>query len=131
MAYQAWWEHQPVALEPPQATGEFTIYRASTWGGLVGLSVLDSRQYRSDQACGDVTLRTDPACPETFEPGRSMIGDAQETWLFDQLATQQTVWHTIAQQVVFGDTTLNGAVLNYDQWAVSYTHLTLPTKRIV
>jgi alkaline phosphatase D len=45
-----------------------------------------------------------------------MIGEEQEAWLFEQLSTQQTVWRTIAQQVVFGDTTWNTAILNYDQW---------------
>jgi alkaline phosphatase D len=92
------------------------IHRAAVWGDLLGLSILDTRQYRSDQACGNAKLRLEPPCPETFEPGRTMIGEAQEAWLFEQLSTQQTVWRTIAQQVVFGDTTWNTAILNYDQW---------------
>jgi alkaline phosphatase D len=116
LAYQAWWEHQPVALPPPESAGEYRIYRASTWGDLLGLSILDTRQYRSKQACGSPQLDTNPACPETFEPERTMMGLEQEEWLFQQLASQQTAWHTIGQQVVFGDTTLNTAVLNYDQW---------------
>jgi alkaline phosphatase D len=114
-AYQAWWEHQPVALDPP-GDGEFVTYRAAEWGGLLSMALLDTRQYRSDQACGDPTLSLDPPCPETFDPARTMLGETQETWLYDQLDTSDAVWRTIAQQVVFGDVTLNGAVLNYDQW---------------
>jgi alkaline phosphatase D len=45
-----------------------------------------------------------------------MIGDVQEAWLLDQLTSSTAVWRTIGQQVVFGDVTFNGAVLNYDQW---------------
>jgi alkaline phosphatase D len=115
-AYQAWWEHQPVALPPPPADGEFTIYRSVQWGSLLTLALLDGRQYRSDQACGGATLDLDPACPETFDETRTMLGEAQEQWLTEVLDTSTSTWNVIAQQTVFGDVTLSGAVLNYDQW---------------
>jgi len=116
-AYQAWWEHQPVRLDPPVAADqEYRIYRDVQWGDLIELVLLDGRQYRTDQACGDVTLSTDPACPETFDTARTMLGDAQEAWFFDALAKSTAVWNVIGNQVVFADATLNGAVLNYDQW---------------
>jgi alkaline phosphatase D len=115
-AYQVWWEHQPVALDPPDATGEFRIYRSFQWGSLLGITLLDGRQYRSDQACGDVTLSTEPPCPETFDETRSMLGDEQEQWLIDTLTADTSTWSMIAQQTVFGDVTLGDAVLNYDQW---------------
>ena len=115
-AYQAWWEHQPVALPAPAAQGEYRIYRAARWGSLLDIALLDGRQYRSDQACGDVSLNLDPPCPETFDDTRTMIGDEQEQWLLDQLAGHTATWSVIAQQTIFGDATLGGAVLNYDQW---------------
>lgn len=115
-AYQAWWEHQPVALPAPPEQGEYRIYRSARWGSLLDVALLDGRQYRSDQACGDVSLNLDPPCPETFDTARTMIGDEQEQWLLDQLAGHTATWSVIAQQTVFGDTTLGGAVLNYDQW---------------
>jgi alkaline phosphatase D len=34
----------------------------------------------------------------------------------DQLTSSTTTWRAIGQQVVFGNATLNGAILNYDQW---------------
>lgn len=114
-AYQAWWEHQPVDLPAP-ADDDFTIYRGATWGTLLDLAVLDGRQYRSDQACGDPDLSLDPPCAETFDEARTMLGDEQEQWLLDRLATGTATWRAIAQQTVFGDVTLGGAVLNYDQW---------------
>jgi alkaline phosphatase D len=114
-AYQAWWEHQPVNLPAP-TDAVFEIYRRMRWGDLLDVVVLDGRQYRSDQACGDPELSLDPPCEETFDAARTMLGDEQERWLLDAIATRSTVWQTIAQQTVFGDVTIGGAVLNYDQW---------------
>ncbi len=118
-AYQAWWEHQPVRLPPPpdDPLAPFTIHRAATWGSLLRLYVLDGRQHRSDQACGDPSLSLDPACPETFDESRTMLGDEQERWLLAGLADRGgAAWTALVQQTVFGDVTLGGAVLNYDQW---------------
>ncbi len=115
-AYTAWWEHQPVRLDPPPDSGEYRIYRAVQWGDLIGLSLLDTRQYRTDQACGDAVLSVQPACPETFDEARTLTGPEQEQWLFDTIGKQGTTWNVIGQQVVMANITLNGAVLNYDQW---------------
>ena len=116
-AYQAWWEHQPVRLDPPASAGqEYRMYRGTQWGDLIEVALLDGRQYRTNQACGDVTLSLDPPCAEVLDPARTMLGDEQETWLFDTLAASTANWNVIGNQVVFADATLNGAVLNYDQW---------------
>lgn len=116
-AYQAWWEHQPVRLDLPIAPDqEYRIYREAQWGRLIELALLDGRQYRTDQACGDVTLSVDPPCAEVSDPARTMLGDAQEAWLYDALDTSTSVWNVIGNQTVFADSRFNGAVLNYDQW---------------
>jgi alkaline phosphatase D len=115
-AYQAWWEHQPVRLEPPIADQEYRIYRDMRWGKLIDLALLDGRQYRTDQACGDAVLSLDPPCADVVAPDRTMLGDAQEQWLYDSLAASTSTWNVIGNQVVLADATLNGAVLNYDQW---------------
>jgi alkaline phosphatase D len=116
-AYQAWWEHQPVRFDPPVAADkEYRTYRDVHWGDLIDLALLDGRQYRSDQACGDVTLSVDPPCAEVLDPTRTMLGDEQEAWLFETLGASTATWNVIGNQVVFADATLNGAVLNYDQW---------------
>jgi alkaline phosphatase D len=116
-AYQAWWEHQPVRMARPTSIDDFTIYRSFTWGSLAKVVMLDGRQHRSDQACGDVTLNFDPACPEASEPDRTMLGREQERWLLDELGTVDATWAVIGQQTVVSDLGLpNGAILNYDQW---------------
>jgi alkaline phosphatase D len=114
-AYQAWWEHQPVRLPPPTGP-DYPIYRTYPLGGLATLFLLDGRQYRTDQACGDATLDLSPACPETFAPGRTMLGEQQEQWLYDGLRASRAVWNILGNQTMLGDLTLNGAVLVYDQW---------------
>ena len=114
-AYKAWWEHQPVRLDAPRDTGEYRIYRAARWGNLIGMPLLDTRQYRTDQACGDVTFSLDPPCAETNDDDRTLTGTEQEQWLFDTIGKQGTTWNVIGQQVVMADITLNGAILNYDQ----------------
>jgi alkaline phosphatase D len=116
-AYQAWWEHMPVRTDRPVEGADPIIYRTIPWASLADVILLDGRQFRSDQACGDVVLSTDPACPETADPARTMLGSVQEQWLGDQLAATSATWPVIAQQTVLSDVTLpNGAVLNFDQW---------------
>jgi alkaline phosphatase D len=89
-AYQAWWEHQPVRIKPPVAAdADYRIYREARWGELIDLALLDGRQYRSDQACGDVSLSLDPPCTEVVDPARTMLGDDQEAWLFDTLTSSR------------------------------------------
>jgi alkaline phosphatase D len=116
-AYQAWWEHMPVRIPRPVAGEDTIIHRAIAWGGLAEMILLDGRQFRSDQSCGDVVLSVEPACPETADPTRTMLGSEQERWLGERLAATEATWPVIAQQTVLSNVTLpNGAVLNFDQW---------------
>jgi alkaline phosphatase D len=111
VAYQAWWEHQPVRLAPPDGP-DLRIYRSFEWGGLASLFVLDGRQYRSDQACGD---GIQPVCDEWSVPERSMLGETQEDWLGAGLRGSDATWNVIANQTVFSALPLAGS-FNMDQW---------------
>ena len=113
-AYQAWWEHMPVRLDPP-IDENLTIYRQVQWGGLVNMLVLDGRQYRNDQACNDAVLQTTPACEEALLPDRTMIGTQQENWVAKNAASD-SAWTVLANQTVMTDIRLGAAILNYDQW---------------
>jgi alkaline phosphatase D len=114
-AYRAWWEHMPVRLPRPVGD-ELTIRREVRAGRLATFLLLDGRQYRSDQACGDRTLSLDPPCPEVTAPGRTMLGDDQEAWLEERLAADEAVWTVLGNQVVLTDARVGGAILNHDQW---------------
>jgi alkaline phosphatase D len=95
-AYQAWWEHQPVRVPRARSWADLNITRAVDWGALARFHVLDTRQYRSDQACEGDEAR----CGEWTDPTRTMLGAAQERWLFDGLAGSRARWQVLANQVM-------------------------------
>jgi alkaline phosphatase D len=114
-AYQAWWEHMPVRLDPPDGP-DLKIYRSFRWGNLASLFMLDTRQYRDDQPCSGSGLNTKPTCPEADDPARTITGSAQERWLLDGLDRSTAAWNVIGNQVVMTPIEVGGVVLNYDQW---------------
>jgi alkaline phosphatase D len=95
-AYQAYYETMPLRASALPSGPHMRIYRRMQFGSLIDFSVLDTRQWRSDQACGD-GVYTD--CAEALEPSRTMFGAEQEKWLFDNLATIKTRWTMLGQQV--------------------------------
>jgi alkaline phosphatase D len=97
-AYQAWWEHQPVRVRRVRSWADLSITRGMDWGALARFWVLDTRQYRSDQACGDGIDRT--PCGEWAEPARTLLGGAQENWVSEGLASSNARWQVLAQQVL-------------------------------
>ena len=58
------------------------LYRRLRFGDLAEFNVLDTRQYRTDQPCGDGNK---PLCPEALNPQATMMGEEQERWLFNNL----------------------------------------------
>jgi alkaline phosphatase D len=95
-AYQAYYEMMPLRRTAMPRGPDMRIYRRMQFGNLIDFNVLDTRQWRSDQACGD-GLHTD--CAEALDPARTMMGAEQEKWLFDNLATMKARWTVIGQQV--------------------------------
>ena len=97
-AYRAWWEHMPVRLPPPAAGGSPT-YRSLRWGRLAQFAVLDGRQHRSDQPCGDGFVRS---CPERDSPDATMLGAEQEAWVaagFAEAAATGVGWTVLVNPV--------------------------------
>jgi alkaline phosphatase D len=95
-AYQAYYEMMPLRRAAIPRGSHLQLYRRLQFGALMDLSVLDTRQYRSKQACGG---GSSPVCPEALDPARTILGAAQEKWLFDNLATVRTTWTVLGQQV--------------------------------
>ena len=94
-AYQAYYEHMPVRMAAWPTGPHMRIYRRLQFGNLIDLSVLDTRQWRSDQACND-GLRN---CPASLDASRTMLGAEQEKWVFDNLANATARWTVLSQQV--------------------------------
>ncbi len=95
-AFQAWYENMPVRRAQLPRGPDMLAHRRLMIGNLLTMNVLDTRQYRSDQACGD-GART--SCPEAHDTGRTMLGQAQEQWLYDGFRTSRARWTLLAQQV--------------------------------
>jgi alkaline phosphatase D len=94
-AYQAYYEHMPLRATSFPSGPHMRIYRRLQFGNLIDMSVLDTRQWRSDQACGD-GLRN---CPASLDPARTMLGAEQEKWVFGNLAEAKARWTVLSQQV--------------------------------
>ena len=82
-AYQAYFEHMPLRAASLPDGPRLQLYRNMKFGSLIDFSVLDTRQYRSDQACGHGKAAD---CAAAGDPARSILGRDQERWLFEQLA---------------------------------------------
>lgn len=96
-AFQAFAEAMPITGPTWQPGRELRIYRALDFGRDCALTLLDTRQYRSDQACGD---RGGIApCAEAMDAQRTMLGTAQERWLATRIAAVDHGRHLIAQQI--------------------------------
>jgi len=115
-AYQAYYEHLPLRVTPPAADGSLELYRSVRYGTLAEFFVLDGRQYRSDQVCGDKLAINRNACPEIDGPDSTMLGAEQEAWLTKGLAETDATWKVLAQQTVMKALVLGDIVLNVDQW---------------
>jgi alkaline phosphatase D len=95
-AYQAYYEHMPLRTNVLLPGGAMRIYRRLRFGRLLDVNVLDTRQYRSRQACGGQDT-TD--CAGAHDPSRTMMGEDQERWLSGNLRDAHATYTVIAQQV--------------------------------
>ena len=99
-AFQAYYEAMPLRREQFPTPQHLQLYRGLQFGDLMTFSALDTRQYRSSQACGG---GTHTGCSEAAAPDRTMLGAEQEAWLDNRLGVGGTAWNAIAQQVpIFG-----------------------------
>lgn len=99
-AYQAWWEHLPVRLDPPEED-RLDVHRAFTVGNLARLHVLDQRQHADLPPCRtDEGPNTDMGnCEEVGAP-RTLLGDEQEAWVADSLAEGGVTWNLLGNPIV-------------------------------
>jgi alkaline phosphatase D len=96
-AYQAYYEHMPLRRAQMPDGADMRLYRGFSYGQLADFSVLDTRQYRTDQPCGD---RSGPRCPAVFDEAATLMGPQQESWLFNRLDDSGARWNIIPQQVM-------------------------------
>lgn len=94
-ARKAFLEHMPMraALRPDTAV----LYSRRVIGDLLELNHLDVRSYRSKPVCNLETPGRFEYCPGLGDPNRSILGGAQEDWLFDNYGTAGCQWNCISQ----------------------------------
>lgn len=95
--FQAFYEFMPMRPASMPVGPEIRVYRALDFGSLMRVFVMDTRQYRTDQPCGD---RTKVRCADAFDPSATMMGLEQERWLFDELSASPANWNVMANQVM-------------------------------
>ncbi|GAA1476154.1 alkaline phosphatase PhoD [Nocardioides aestuarii] len=115
-AYRAYYENMPLRRASVPSGPDLQLYRRVPWGSLATFHMLDTRQYRDDQACGDGYKN----CPDAAAPGRSLPGWQQEQWLLDGFRDSTATWDLLGQQVFFGRRDNNpdpaATVVSMDAW---------------
>ncbi|GIF03816.1 alkaline phosphatase D family protein [Actinoplanes siamensis] len=114
-AYRAYWENQPLRRPRQPAGPDMSLYRRFRFGDLAHAFVLDTRQHRSDQACGD-NLRA--GCDARDDPRRTLLGAEQRDWLLGRMQRSPARWNVLAQQVMMAECRYGGAAgrLDMDKW---------------
>ncbi|MEU9268024.1 alkaline phosphatase D family protein [Streptomyces sp. NPDC048251] len=109
-AYQAYYEHMPVRATAIPDGPHIRMHRRFQFGRLARLNVLDTRQYRTDQATGQAGAQ---------DPARTMLGAEQKQWLLDSLHGSGARWNLVASQIMLAETDLlagPGKQWYYDAW---------------
>jgi alkaline phosphatase D len=116
-AFQAYYEHMPLRPESMPQGPDLRLYRRLSFGRLAEISVLDTRQYRSDQPCGDTV---GPRCDSALDPALTMTGPEQEQWLLDGLTASEARWKVISQQTMMAELAVKvlgpDVLYNDDMW---------------
>jgi alkaline phosphatase D len=94
-AYKAYYENMPLRASSLPKGPDMRLYRSWSYGDLATFKVLDTRQYRTDQPCGDGIKER---CAEALSESQTMTGPQQERWLQDGLASSDALWNVISQQ---------------------------------
>ncbi|MDA0346646.1 MAG: alkaline phosphatase D family protein [Verrucomicrobia bacterium] len=115
-AYKAYYEVMPLRRAQLPRGPDMQLYRRVPFGNLADFFVLDTRQYRTDQPCGD---KNKPPCPDSLNPGNTLLGRKQKDWLMSGMETSKAQWNVLAQQVMMArvDRTVGEEVTHsMDQW---------------
>ncbi|MGK5553597.1 alkaline phosphatase D family protein [Actinomadura kijaniata] len=114
-AFRAYYENMPLRRRSVPKGPDIQIYRRVRWGRLANFHMLDTRQFRDDQACGDGYKD----CAAASDPARSILGAEQERWLIKGFRRSHARWDVLGQQVFFAQRDNNAGplkVTSMDSW---------------
>ena len=107
-SYEAFFESMPVFPR-----GRSRIYRTQRHGRAVELLMLDERQYRDDQPCGD---RIAHPCRSWDRP-RKLLGGRQLAFLEGNLSASPAAWKVIGgQSLMMPNRVHDGQYARFDSW---------------
>lgn len=115
-AYRAYYEHMPLRAASLPHGPRMRIHRRVPWGTLADFALLDTRQYRTDQPCGDGIK---PPCGGESAAEATITGMEQEEWFLEGFRRSAAKWNVVAQQVMMARVDrVPGAGEGYsmDQW---------------
>lgn len=115
-AFATYYEHLPLRAAQLPKGPDMRLYRRLSYGTLADFTMLDTRQYRDDQSCGD-TWTTD--CADRFDERRTILGAPQREWLLDGFTRSKARWQVLGNQAPMGLTDREpGPVteVNTDPW---------------
>ena len=110
----------PVERPPALAGLDASLQMFGTYRfGPAQVHLLDTRQYRSDQVCGDGFPGQAP-CADLADPARSVLGREQEAWLSQELRNSSAAFNVLASQIWMAPYRFNSApepaAVNMDSW---------------
>ncbi|HTL28466.1 MAG TPA: alkaline phosphatase D family protein [Tepidisphaeraceae bacterium] len=123
-AYKAYYEHMPLRAKSLPHGPDMQLYRKASYGRLLEMLILDTRQYRTPQPADGNHA---PIGPIASGASGTILGAKQKSWLKDSLTRSPGKWNLLAQQVVMGmigRTHDEDPKVDYyamDQWP-GYTH---------
>ncbi|MEV6288370.1 alkaline phosphatase D family protein [Kribbella sp. NPDC051770] len=91
VAYRAFYENLPLSLRSLPSGPDSQVYRRFDVGDLARINLLDTRQYRDP-------VPVDEA--DRLAEQRTIMGAAQERWLYDGLTRSRATWNLVANGVV-------------------------------
>ncbi|QNS06565.1 alkaline phosphatase D family protein [Streptomyces xanthii] len=115
-AYRAYWENQPLRRPQRPDGPDMRLYRRLHWGRLAQFDILDTRQYRTNQANGDGWKSP---TPESEAASQTLPGLTQERWLTDGWRRSRALWNVVPQQVTFArrnNPAAGNTTLSMDSW---------------
>ncbi|MEU8249269.1 alkaline phosphatase D family protein [Nonomuraea sp. NPDC048916] len=114
-AFRAYYENMPLRRASVRGAA-LRVNRRVSWGSLARFHLLDTRQFRDDQACRDGVRA---GCDERLDTGRTLLGAAQWRWLEEGLRGSTTRWNLLGQQIMMAHRDFKagpGREVNMDSW---------------
>lgn len=102
-AFQAMYENMPLRRSQLPDGPDVRLHRRLAYGSLADFTMLDTRQYRSDQPCGD---GESASCDERYDPDQTMLGGKQKRWLLEGFSRSRARWQVLGNQAPMGQTDL-------------------------